>query len=110
MHGIKIKFILMVKQIYAVLLGYPPTDFEHAKKTNEETLGNRKFLCCGELTKGVGGGQEPSKLSSTFLINKKLKFQNLWVDNQEVTIYATYLLSKSTILCHIGMFRYYVFI
>ena len=37
----------MVKQIYAVLLGYPPTDFEQAKKPIGRRLEIENFFVVG---------------------------------------------------------------
>ena len=70
-------------------------------KNHRGTLENQNFFCWEGLTKGLEGGREPSKKPSYgFLISKKLKFQNLRADNQEVPISVyTYKVDNILVKC-----------
>ena len=83
-HSVKF-FMSLISYETWVLIYYLCTDFGGYEKPKGGTLGKRKFCCWGGLTKGVGGGvRSLLKPSSAFLINKKLKFQNLYTDNREI--------------------------
>ena len=72
----------------SVLVGYRYAHFWRLEGENQRgTLGNRIFFCWGGLTKGVAGGQEPTKTLPRFFnqqVSKKLKCKNVRTDNRQV--------------------------
>ena len=63
-----------------VLLNYLCPAFEGDEKPKGDPW-KSKFFCWGGLTKGVEGGQEPSKTLHHLFIQQKNKIQNLDADN-----------------------------
>ena len=64
-----------------VLLNYPPPHFQRDEKPKGGPLEIEIFFVEGGLRKGLEGVRSLLKPSSAFLINKKLKFQNVGADN-----------------------------
>ena len=67
---IPFKFYLLIR--ISVLLGYPGADFQANEKPKGGPL-EIEFFCWGGLTKGVGGGQVPSKTLLHFFNKQKTK-------------------------------------
>ena len=73
-----------------VLLDYPPPHFEPDEKPKGGDSWKSNFFVEGGLWSELEGVKSLLKPFSAFLINKKLKIQNVGADNQEVSNKCAY--------------------